>query len=68
MSKPELAAAIVGMVLLALVMASPVACTVNRQALVAKAIEGGAGPIAAKCAIEGEMGREPVCIAAAMRK
>jgi hypothetical protein len=35
--------------------AFPVGCTMHRQALIAEAIGKGADPIAAKCAIEGEV-------------
>lgn len=43
---------IVALVLLAALVASPVACTMNRQRLIADAIKNGADPIAVKCAIE----------------
>ena len=55
------------MVCCALVLMSPVACTVQRQQTVAEAIKGGADPIAAKCAIEGDTSMSPVCLAYAMR-
>lgn len=56
-----------GLLLLALVVASPVACTMNRQRLVAEAIKSGGDPIAVKCAIESDTGNTPICVAAAMR-
>lgn len=57
-----------GFLLLAVVVASPVACTMHRQRLVAEAIAGGADPIAAKCAIEGETEDRAVCIAKAISR
>lgn len=47
----------------ALVLLSPVACTMARQQAVAKAIKNGADPIAAKCAIEGSTEHTPMCVA-----
>lgn len=50
---------------------SPVACTMNRQHLVAEAIKNGADPIAAKCAIEGDSGdnrTSSMCLAKALGK
>ena len=50
---------------------SPVACTMNRQHLVAEAIKNGADPIAAKCAIEGDSGdnmTKSLCLAKALGK
>lgn len=56
-----------GLVLLAAVALSPVACTMRRHAVVAEAIKSGADPIEAKCAIESDNERSPICMAAAMR-
>ena len=56
-----------GLLLLALVLASPVACTMNRQRVVAEAIKNGGDPIAVKCAIEADVDHAPMCVAAAMR-
>ncbi|MEY5097763.1 MAG: hypothetical protein RJA36_482 [Pseudomonadota bacterium] len=47
----------------ALVLMSPVACTMARQNTVAEAIKNGADPIAAKCAIEGSTEHTPLCVA-----
>lgn len=58
---------IFGFLALAVVVISPVACTMNRQAVIAEAIRGGADPIAAKCAIEADMGMSAMCIAKAMQ-
>lgn len=52
-----LAVLVVGAVLL-----SPAACTMNRQNKIAEAINGGADPIEAKCAIEAEDRPSPMCI------
>lgn len=59
----------VGMLLGALVLSSPAACTANRHNQIAHAIEAGADPLEAKCAIEGDNSQNAVCIAlAAARK
>lgn len=68
MSKTDLVATVVGLILLAVVVGSPVACTMNRQALMAKAIQGGVDPIAVKCAMESDMGSNAMCIAKAMQR
>lgn len=52
-------------------LASPVACTMHRQRLIAEAIKGGADPLAAKCAIEGDSGdsrTNALCMAVALQK
>ena len=49
-----------------LVLLSPAACTMNRQHTIAEAVKNGADPIAAKCAIEGDSGHTPMCLAYAM--
>ena len=62
---------IVALLLLATLLASPVACTMNRQSLIAEAIKNGADPLAAKCAIEGGDGdnrTSSLCMAAALTK
>lgn len=51
--------------------ASPVACTMHRQQLVADAIASGVDPIAARCGIEGpnhDTKADATCIAKAMEK
>lgn len=58
---------LVGFVLLAGVVVSPVACTMNRQALIAEAVAKGGDPIAVKCAIESDLGSQPMCVAKAMQ-
>lgn len=58
----EVVVQIVGFCLLASVVLSPVACTINRDHLIAHAIKDGADPIAVRCAMVGDMGREPMCI------
>lgn len=45
-----------------LILTTPVACTMNRQQLVEKAISKGADPIAAKCAIEADTSNSAMCI------
>jgi hypothetical protein len=68
MTAKEMAVWIVGLVLAAAVVASPVACTMRRQEVVAEAIRNGADPIAAKCAIEADMQVSPMCVIAASKK
>lgn len=61
---------IVALVLAFALCASPVACVMNRQAMVANAIKGGADPLAVKCAIEGDSGdgrTSALCMATALR-
>lgn len=51
--------------------ASPVACTMHRQQLVADAIAAGIDPIAARCGIEGPMHdtkADATCIVKAMTR
>ena len=53
------------------VIAFPVGCTMHRQQIIANAIEKGADPIVAKCAIEGEVDstrQSGMCIAKAFEK
>jgi hypothetical protein len=59
---------VIGMLLLAVVVCSPVACTMNRHRLVAEAIKGGADPLAAKCAIETTNTTDSLCLAKALGK
>jgi hypothetical protein len=62
---------LVGTLCLFALLATPVACTMNRQRLVAEAIKAGADPLAAKCAIEGDQGdsrTSALCMATALRK
>lgn len=68
MSKTDLVATVVGLILLAMVVASPVACTMNRHVLMAEAIRSGVDPIAVKCAMESDMGSNAMCIAKAMQR
>lgn len=49
------------------VLLSPAACTMERQRRVMEAIQGGADPIAAKCAIESDLTYTPACVIAAGR-
>lgn len=56
-----------GLLLLAAIVFSPVACTMRRHALIAEAIQGGADPIAVRCAIDPNDMRDAICMAAAMR-
>lgn len=68
MTTKEMAVWIVALLLAAVVLIAPVACTMRRQEVVAEAIRNGADPIAAKCAIEADVSQTPVCILAAGRK
>jgi hypothetical protein len=43
-----------GLLLLAVVLCTPSACTANRHNQITRAIESGADPLEAKCAIESE--------------
>lgn len=57
--------------LIVALIASPVACTMHRQRLIADAIAGGADPISVKCAIESteDSSRSSVlCLAKALSK
>lgn len=51
--------------LAAIVVATPVGCTINRQNQIADAIKAGGDPIAVKCAIEGDTQNNAMCIVAA---
>lgn len=71
MSTKEFVLWIVAGVLLAALLVSPVACTMNRHRLIAEAIKNGADPLAAKCAIEGGDGdsrTSAMCMAKALEK
>lgn len=63
MNTKELVLCALGFMLLSALISSPVACTMNRHNMIARAIESGADPIAAKCAIEGGNDNSTVCIA-----
>lgn len=49
-------------ILAAVVLASPVACTIHRQRVIGDAAEKGSDPIAMKCALETENSVSPMCI------
>jgi len=66
--QPGYALAALACICLTVVLLAPVACTMSRQAVIAEAIKNGADPIAAKCAIEGDTTREPVCMAYTLRE
>lgn len=68
MTITEAITACVALLLAALVLSTPAACTANRHIQIARAIEAGADPIEAKCAIEGDTGNTPACILAAARR
>lgn len=71
MNGKEMTVALVALLLVIGLLASPVACTINKQQLIAEAIKGGADPIEAKCAIEdtGDSSRSSVlCMAKALSK
>ncbi|MDH1477484.1 hypothetical protein N5F13_23580 [Comamonas thiooxydans] len=68
MNKTDLVATVLGWSLLAMVVVSPVACTMNRHALMVEAIQSGVDPIAVKCAMESDMGSNAMCIAKAMQR
>lgn len=67
MNGKEMTTWIFGLLMAAVVLCAPVACTMSRQATVAEAIRNGADPISAKCAIEADTGQSAVCVAAAVR-
>lgn len=67
MTYQEMTVWIVGLLLAAMVLCAPAACTANRHTQIAEAIKAGADPTAAKCAIESDTASKPVCIIAAMR-
>lgn len=66
MERNETISVVIAMLLVALVLLSPVACTINRQNVIAQAIKDGADPIAAKCAIDGDA-RSAVCVLVARK-
>ncbi|WP_054075002.1 MULTISPECIES: hypothetical protein [Comamonas] len=68
MNKKDFVVTVCGWSLLAMVAVSPVACTMNRHALIADAVKGGADPIAVRCAIESDMGQSAMCIAKALQQ
>ena len=67
MNTQEMLATCFGLVLFAAVLLSPAACTANRHNQIAKAIEAGAAPLEAKCAIESENNSSLVCALTATR-
>ena len=66
MNPSEFRMGILAIVAVAVVLLSPVACTMHRQRTIANAVEAGADPIAMRCALEGE-GTNPMCIIAASK-
>ena len=67
MNCKEMAIWALGLMLLAGVAISPVACTMQRHALAADAIKSGADPIAARCALDAMNDRSPLCMTRAAR-
>lgn len=68
MTITEAITACVALLLAALVLSTPAACTANRHIQIARAIEAGADPIEAKCAIEGDNGQNTICVLAAANR
>jgi hypothetical protein len=68
MSTQDCIAWCVGLVMVVALVAMPVACTANRHSQIAKAIEAGADPLEAKCAIEGDNSSNVVCVVLASKK
>ena len=71
MNTKDLILWIVVAVLVTTLLAAPVACTMNRQRLVAEAIKNGVDPLAARCSIEGDSAdsrTSSLCMATAMQK
>lgn len=68
MNGKEMCVWIFGLSLLAMVLISPVACTMRRHAVISEAIRNGADPTEAKCAIEQDTESTPACVLAAARK
>lgn len=56
------------MTLVACLLATPAGCTVPRHAQITKAIEAGADPMEASCALEGESQYANTCLLIAARK
>lgn len=67
MNGKECFATCFGLLLLAAVLASPAACTANRHNQIRAAIEAGADPLEAKCAIEASGGPSELCAIAATK-
>lgn len=65
--KESLVAAL-ALVLLAVVLCTPAACTANRHNQISAAIQAGADPLEAKCAIEGDNSQSTICVLTAARK
>lgn len=57
--------ALTACVLLGILIGVPAACTAHRHKMIAEVIKSGADPIAAKCAIEGDVERTALCISRA---
>lgn len=68
MDGKECFATCLGLVLLATVLLSPAACTANRHNQIRAAIEAGADPLEAKCAIESQGGPSDLCTIVATKK
>lgn len=68
MNNQEMLTAITCALLVAVVLLSPAACTANRHNQISAAIQAGADPLEAKCAIESLNQNDPVCITVAVRK
>lgn len=68
MTLTEAITACVALLLAALVLSTPAACVANRHIQIARAIEAGADPIEAKCAIEGDNSQSIVCVLTAANR
>lgn len=63
--RQEFGVSALAMILVACVLATPAACTVHRHSQITKAIEAGADPMEAKCALESNsMAADCILIAA----
>jgi hypothetical protein len=51
------------LLMFALLVGAPVGCTMHRHYRIEQAIQHGADPIAAKCAIEGDNRDDAICVA-----
>jgi hypothetical protein len=67
-SVKEMVCRILGILVTGSVLLSPVACTINRHNRIADAINHGADPTGAKCAIEADAGATAQCIAYQARR
>ena len=68
MNNQEMLTAITCALLVAVVLLSPAACTANRHNQISAAIQAGADPLEAKCALEADAGQSALCITTAVRK